>query len=166
MPFLARFFHIMFFLISSWINHAQDIPSSQLIISQRISKGSLEQNIHFFQILPINVPYLQLPLLSIATKTYIARDCKNGARVLILYSSILGTDCGWVNRKKVRAVTAGVKGWPIKSSWFYSKFLKRWVKIVAGMKNTKSWFQQMAFTQRPIMSKKKTWDQIPFSQTI
>ena len=58
MPFLARFFHIMFFLISSWINHAQDIPSSQLIISQRISKGSLEQNIHFFLILPFNVPYL------------------------------------------------------------------------------------------------------------
>ena len=59
MPFLARFFHITFFLISSWINHAQDIPSSQLIISQRISKGSLEQNTHFFLILPNNVPYLQ-----------------------------------------------------------------------------------------------------------
>ena len=59
MPFLARFFHITFFLISSWINHAQDIPSSQLIISQRISKGSLEQNTHFFLILPFNVPYLQ-----------------------------------------------------------------------------------------------------------
>ena len=58
MPFLARFFHITFFLISSWINHAQDIPSSQLIISQRISKGSLEQNTHFFLILPFNVPYL------------------------------------------------------------------------------------------------------------
>ena len=59
MPFLARFFHITFFLISSWINHAQDIPSSQLIISQRISKGSLEQNTHFFLILPFNVPYLR-----------------------------------------------------------------------------------------------------------
>ena len=132
MPFLARFFHITFFLISSWINHAQDIPSSQLIISQRISKGSLEQNTHFFLILPFNVPYLhkrakctfsQRPLETLRGNRWFSISCS------------LSREYKW---KWLSKMSCSLNPPPLGQKWFHLK-LGRLKRLIGTASATSEW---------------------------